>query len=41
MPDYPGDSARDLRRMLKRMVDFGDTDDLDHLLESLKLAGLR
>ncbi|MBT8077332.1 MAG: winged helix-turn-helix domain-containing protein [Gammaproteobacteria bacterium] len=41
MPNYPGDSARDMRRMLERMVDFDDAADLDHLMESLEIAGLR
>lgn len=40
MPDFPGERAKDLRPLFARMVDFDDQADLDHLMDSLELAGL-
>ena len=40
MPNFPGERARDLRPIFDRMLDFDSADDLDHLMESLHIAGL-
>ncbi len=39
MPNYPGDTLDEWTPYLARMVDYGDIEDFEFLIESLRLAG--
>ena len=41
MPDFPGEYVRDWKPVISRMQDFENTEDLDHLMESLHIAGMQ
>ena len=39
MPGYPGRKLSDWVPVFRRMIDYSNQADLDHLVESLRLAG--